>query len=154
LSYLYLDTSAIVKRYAAEKGSAWLQNLVNPSAGNTVLLSEITIAEFAAAISAKSRANTLSLADRTNIINLFLLHCNIEYQLTAANRNVVDDAVNLVQNHPLRGYDAVQLSTALNAKTLLANAGITDFIFITADKTLITAATAEGLAVDNPDNHP
>lgn len=151
---MYLDTSALVKRYAAEKGSAWLQTLIDPGTGNTVVVSEITLAEFAAAISVKVRTGVLNVSDKTKIINLFLLHCASEYQLTAITRIVIDNAVNLVQSHPLRGYDSVQLSTTLFAKTLLANAGISDFIFVSADKTLITAATAEGLIVDNPDNHP
>lgn len=154
MSYLYLDTSAVVKRYTNEIGSSWLRNLLDPTNGNTVVLSEIAIVEFAAAISAKYRAGTISLTDRTDIINLFLSHCNNEYQLIAANRGVVDRAVTLVQSQPLRGYDAIQLASGLNSKDILAAANIADFIFVSADNNLTMAALAEGLTVENPNNHP
>ncbi len=154
MSYLYVDTSAVVKRYKLEAGSNRVQTLMNPANGHTVIVSEITLAEFAAAISAKYRAGTISLSDRSNIINLFLSHCETEYQLVATNRGIIDRAVILVQSQPLRGYDAVQLATALNSREVLAAAGITDFIFISADKNLVSAAGAEGLSVDNPGNNP
>jgi predicted nucleic acid-binding protein len=75
LSYLYLDTSAVVKKYTIETGSKWIQNLLDPNNGNKVVVSEITLAEFAAAISSKYRAGAISLSDRTKIIDLFLKHC-------------------------------------------------------------------------------
>jgi len=153
LSYLYLDTSAVVKRYAVEPGSNWLRNLLDPTNRNTVVLAEITLAEFAAAISAKHRAETISSADRTDILNLFLHHCDTEYQLTATNRAVLDRAVALVQSQPLRGYDGVQLATGLSSRDVLATIGITDFIFVSADHNLLAAASAEGLVVDNPNNY-
>jgi uncharacterized protein len=76
-----------------------------------------------------------------------------EYQLTDVNRDVIDKAVVLVQSQPLRGYDAVQISTALNSRAILTAAGIIDFIFLSADRNLISAASVEGLKVENPDNH-
>lgn len=154
MSYLYLDTSAIVKRYTIEIGSTWLQHLLDPNNGNTVVVSEITLAEFAAAISAKHRAGTISLSDRTLIIDLFLSHCDIEYQLVEVNRNIIDRAVMLVQALPLRGYDSIQLSTALNSRDILAAVSITDFIFVCADTNLVASAFAEGLIVENPTDHP
>ncbi len=33
-------------------------------------------------------------------------------------------------------------------------AGLGGFVFVSADRRLNAAATAEGLAVENPDNHP
>ncbi len=153
MSYLYLDTSAVVKRYAFETDTKWIQNLLDPNNGNTIVISEITLAEFAAAISSKYRAGAISLSDRTKIIDLFLKHCDSEYQLANVNRDVIDKAVILVQSQPLRGYDAIQLSTGLISRDILVAAGITDFIFVSADKHLSSAASTEGLMVNNPIDH-
>jgi predicted nucleic acid-binding protein len=56
VSVYYLDASAIVKRYADEDGSDWIRKLTDPLADHAILLAEITLAEVAAAFSAKARA--------------------------------------------------------------------------------------------------
>jgi predicted nucleic acid-binding protein len=38
----FLDASAVVKRYADEAGSAWVRQITDPQAQNTILLAEIT----------------------------------------------------------------------------------------------------------------
>jgi predicted nucleic acid-binding protein len=43
----YLDSSALVKRYVAETGSAWLQSIVAPATGHLLLTSRITTVEVA-----------------------------------------------------------------------------------------------------------
>jgi predicted nucleic acid-binding protein len=52
----FLDASAVVKRYADEAGSAWVRQITDPQAENTILLAEITLAEVTAALAAKQRA--------------------------------------------------------------------------------------------------
>jgi hypothetical protein len=49
----------------------------------------------------------------------------------------------------LRGYDAVQLAAALAAGAVLP-----DLVFAAADDDLLAAARLEGLAVENPNQHP
>ncbi len=154
MSTLYLDTSAIVKRYTSESGSAWLDAYIDPLSGNNTILSEITIAEFAAAICAKERARTISANQRSTALSLFLGHCRVEYRLLAVTRLVIDRAVLLTQNQPLRGYDAVQLATGLIVKEALASAGLANFVFVTADNNLLQVAQLEGLVVENPNFHP
>ena len=51
----YLDSSATVKRYAQETGTAWVVSITDPTAENSILISEITVAEVAAALAAKHR---------------------------------------------------------------------------------------------------
>ena len=60
----------------------------------------------------------------------------------------------LLGRHPLRAYDAVQLASALIVNRALQAAHLAPLIFLSADGHLNTAATAEGLAVDNPNFHP
>lgn len=67
---------------------------------------------------------------------------------------VVDSASGLLECHPLRAYDAIHLATALSAQQFLADQNYPALTFLSADDRLNQAATAEGLAVDNPNAHP
>lgn len=152
----FLDTSAIVKRYKVETGTIWLQTLIDPVAKNKLILSEITLAEVAAAISAAYRASDgLTQQQRDGALDLFLKHCLTEYNLIATDRAVIDQAVDLTQNHKLRGCDAIQLAAALTVNNALLVNGIpTPFIFVAADNDLLIAAQAEGLMTENPNHYP
>jgi len=155
MSHIYLDASAAVKRYCPETGSAWIRSLTDPAAGHALLLCEITLVEVAAAIAAKRRvAGGITREERDKAIALFLNHCDKAYELIAVNRPIIDRAVNLTQNHQLRGYDAVQLATALISNQALTTAGLSPLIFVSADRDLVATTHAEGLAAENPNLHP
>lgn len=155
MSHFCLDASAVVKRYSPERGSAWIKTLTDPAARHTILLGQITLAEVAAALAAKHRApGGITRKERDEALALFLGHCNIEYELIAISRFIIDRAVDLTQNHKLRGYDAVQLATALVANEVLITAGLSPLTFIAADDDLLAAARAKGLTADNPNLYP
>jgi predicted nucleic acid-binding protein len=118
------------------------------------MLGDITLAKVAAAIAAKHRApGGITVEERDNAVALFLSHCITNYELIAVNRSIIDRAVNLTLNHKLRGYDAVQLATALVANEVLTAADLAPLSFVTADTDLVAAASAEGLATENPNLH-
>jgi hypothetical protein len=54
----------------------------------------------------------------------------------------------LCANHPLKGYDAVQVAAALHLQQTLGSER--PLTFVAGDKSVIAAAQAEGLTVDNP----
>lgn len=56
----------------------------------------------------------------------------------------------LIQKHPLRGYDAIQLATALSFFNELQQVDGEFLNFVSADKILNDAARGEGLTVINP----
>ena len=58
----FLDTSALMKRYVVEVGSAWVTGLTNPAAGRSVRIASVTRVELLAALYRRVRARTLSLA--------------------------------------------------------------------------------------------
>jgi len=68
---------------------------------------------------------------------------------------VVDLGCALLERHPLRAYDAMQLATALGAGHFLEAQGYASasLTFLSADDRLNRAAAAEGLAVDTPAQH-
>jgi predicted nucleic acid-binding protein len=149
----FLDTSALVKRYATETGTAWVTGLIAPSAGNLILVARITGVETVAAIARKRKGNLLSPPDaatasataRQEFGGLFLI-----VEVTAA---LLTTAADLAEKHALRGYDAVQLAAALEADAERRRLNLTPLTLVTADTDLLAAGVAEGLVVEDPNNH-
>jgi predicted nucleic acid-binding protein len=149
LSAFFVDTSALAKRYLAEVGSAWVQTWILPSAGNTILVSEIALAEMRSLLARRVREG-LPLSSANSAKIAFLLHMRREYQVIALNRRGLLKAGSLTEKHPLRTLDAIHLAAALQARSNLAVA----ITFVSADKNQRAAATAEGFTVDDPNAHP
>ncbi|MBI4771151.1 MAG: hypothetical protein HY784_12255 [Chloroflexi bacterium] len=59
----------------------------------------------------------------------------------------------IAQRNWLRGYDAVQLAAALTVAPVLAAGGFGPLVFVAADRELLAAAQAEGLATADPNEH-
>ena len=154
MSYFYLDSSALTKRYLPEKGTTWVRALTDPATGHTVAIAQITRVEVAAALASRHRVpNGLTLVERDNAVGLLLQHCDTEYYIVAWEATTISRAVTLTQNYRLRGYDAVQLATALVMNEALLAAGLHGLTLLSADDDLNAAAQAEGLATENPNDH-
>jgi hypothetical protein len=150
----YFDSSAAVKRYAPEKGSEWVKSLVEPTAGNTIYLGQVGVVEIAAALSRKVRTKELTQDEYEAALWLFLADVrNEEYLIAPLSDQGVELAVELTKRRPLRGYDAVQLATAMILNASLLRAELPPLIFVSADGALCEAARAEGLFVENPNEH-
>lgn len=115
MGFFYLDSSVVVKRYVDEPGSAWVR-LVITQLENTAILSEIAIVEVSAALAMSVRTGKVRKALGRAAYEAF--HADIAagvYQLLAVARSTIDEAAELAQAHPLKGYDAVHLATGLEA---------------------------------------
>jgi hypothetical protein len=60
----------------------------------------------------------------------------------------------LAERHGLRGYDSVHLAAALTLHERRQANGLAPLTFVSADNAQRTAAASEGLAVENPNDHP
>lgn len=150
----YFDSSTAVKRYAPEKGSGWVKTIVEPAAENVIYLGQIGVVEIAAALSKKVRTKELTQENYEAALQLFLADVQNEEYLTASLSDaVVQLAVDLTKRHPLRGYDAVHLATAVSLNAALLAAEFPHLAFVTGDRILREAAQSEGLIVENPDEH-
>jgi hypothetical protein len=139
----FLDTSAAVKRYAQEIGTVWIQSLTDPNVGHSHFLVRITLAEIVSAITRKEKGRTLTPA------NDFDVDLKLQYLVVEVSAGLVDHAGRLARKHALRGYDAVQLAAALEIQAVEPS-----LILVSADADLNAAAIAEGLTVEDPNNHP
>lgn len=135
---IYLDTSALVKRFVDEKGSALVQAIVTRR--EPIGTAKIGYAEFFAGLTRKLREGRLSKAQ-------YALACRqFESEWHAYIRVELGDDIlflsrDLIQRHPLRGFDAVHLASALNLKSALG----LEITFAAADERLLQAAEAERL---------
>lgn len=137
---LYLDTSALVKLYVVEAGSddvlVWVRD------ASTVWTSVVTFPEARSALGRRLRERTLSQLDHEEILvqldqdwrELDTVHVDPTLALAAGA---------LCTRHGLRGFDSVQLASAMYAQAL----ALDDFVAATYDPALARAMRAEGLRV-------
>lgn len=150
----YIESSALVKRYAQEKGTVFLIGLLRPSAKNFLYSAKITEVEVCAALARRQRGLTLTASQTTKSILRFRRIFAKRFFAVDLNDTVINEAVRITQNYALRGYDAAQLAAALLADRKRLNDGLAALIFVSADTELNNAARAEGLQIENPNNYP
>ena len=148
----FLDSSALVKRYVPENGSAWVQEITDPIASNLLYVARISGAEVVSAVTRRQRRGQITAADASIAVNSFRRDFPAGYSILEITVEVVSQAMNLAQRHGLRGYDSVQLAAALELRDLCFASGLPLPVLIAADTELNAAALAEGLAVDDPNN--
>ena len=140
----YLDTSALIKRFVSEKGSPVILTLIKRN--EPIATAKIAYAEIYAGLTSKLREGGLSSAQYALACRQFESDWNaylrIELQDTILLR-----ARDLIKRHPLRGFDAVHLASALNLKDILGE----EMTFVAADERLLRAAKSERLGILNPE---
>jgi uncharacterized protein len=153
LTYYFVDSSALAKRYVAETGSSWVQSWITPSARNIILISELATIEIVKVLAFKQQDSKIPYREFIRLRNQFLLDVENEYYVIKLEGNVISRARKLISKHRklrLRTLDAIQLASDVEITRTLGQAPI----FICADKGLHKIALAEGFTVDNPENHP
>jgi predicted nucleic acid-binding protein len=135
---VYLDASALVKRYVAEAGSAEVGGLIDQAeAAGTSIISR---AEVAAALAKAVRMRLLPRDEAASALEVFSRDWEslVRLQLTEV---LVSRAASLAWNHGLRGYDAAHLASTLFWQDMLG-APVTVASY---DRQLWEAAQANGL---------
>lgn len=146
----YLDTSALIKRYVQETGTDWMRALVAPTAGHTLLTARITMVEVYSALARRRREGSVPAADCAIAAQAFTGHSATDYDFIELDLNVVALARDLLEQHPLRAYDAIQLASAVFANQALETAQLPLLIFLSADESLNAVASTMGLEIHNP----
>ena len=150
----FTDSSALVKRYVREIGSAWVTGLFDLALNNEVFVAAITSVEIVAAITRRARGGTITAADAASTCNLFRTDWLLDYQVVEVHDVLLQQAMALAEAYGLRGYDVVQLAAGCQVNHLCVGSGLAPVVFVSADSELNAAAVQEGLVVDNPNLHP
>jgi uncharacterized protein len=150
----FLDSSALVKRYVSEIGSAWIESITSVKSGNAILVAHITQAEVVSATMGRKRDGTISARTARAVRLLIDRHMIREYSVASLTNRIVQRAEDLLEKHALRAYDSVQLASAIEANQHLVGTLAGMLAFVSADSRLLAVATLEGLSTDDPNAHP
>lgn len=136
---LYLDASALVKRYVAEAGSREVNALIGGA--SMVGTAAISRAEVASAFAKSVRTRLLLREEASSALQVFSTEWKslIRLQLTEV---LISHAATIAWEHGLRGYDAVHLAAALFWQDVLGDT----VTLASYDRQLWDAAKVTGLA--------
>ena len=95
----FTDSSALVKRYVRETGSAWLSGLFDPSLNNEVFIVAITAVEIVAALTRRARIGTTTAADAAAACNQFRSDWLVDYQVVEVNDTLLSHAMTLAETY-------------------------------------------------------
>jgi predicted nucleic acid-binding protein len=137
---VYVDASALVKRYVAEAGSADVVALTTGAAAVATAL--VTRAEVAAAFARAVRIGVLDDAGGRRAQRRFSREWP-DLMRIPVTETLVARAEAVAWAHGLRGYDAIQLASALTWQDALGRA----VVLATFDRQLWEAAPQAGLRV-------
>ena len=154
MAVLFFDSSGLMKRYIAETGTNWIINQLRSTARNDIFIANITGIEITSAIMRRVKGRSISQTVANKAFRRFKRDFDNRFIVIDLTSQIVEEGILLAQKYALRGYDTAQLAVAINTKNRLLKGGVSSFTFISADNALNSAAQAEGLAVDNPNNHP
>ena len=149
----FLDSSALIKRYVREQGSPWVQTITDTKIRNSLMIARITWVEILSGLTRRQREGNLPATELTTMLHNFRYDWDIQYRIVELDEALTQVAGQLVQKYPLRAYDSVQLAAALKLQVTFARFTNVQFIFVSADKRLLTVAQAAGLLIDNPNNY-
>jgi predicted nucleic acid-binding protein len=148
----YLETSALVKRYALEAGTAWVRALCDQP-DQVIAVALFGLAEVAAAVNGKRRGGAIDQAARDAILADLKADTASQYLLLDVDQFVVDEAIELTGRYRLRGYDAIHLACALRLNRALIGRRLPPLMLVSADADLLRAAQTEGLGTEDPNLH-
>lgn len=152
MAVYYFDSSGIVKRYAEERGSQWVLSIVDPAVGHHIYLARIAGVEVVSALTRQRTSGSLSAFEAATAITQFRYDFTHQYRPIEITAALIERAMALAETHSLRGYDAVQLATALEVHAHGLDLGMPALSLVSADSELNNAAPVEGLIVENPND--
>lgn len=150
----FLESSALVKRYLEEPGSAWISGVVAHADYPIIFISILARVEIPAALARAERMRRITPRDRDLVWRKFD-EDRRRFEVVYLSDEVLKRAGMLVREYPLRALDALQLASALavQERRTIEKSPISALVFICADELLNEAARDERLQVENPSEH-
>jgi predicted nucleic acid-binding protein len=138
---LYLDSSAVVKRYISEVHSVTVFEAIEGA--DSVVTSLITRVEVASAFAKAERMGAITKIQHKTVLDSFSEEW-VDYVRLPVNEITVSRAGVFTANLELRAYDSVHLASAVSFEEICGN----PIIFLTFDDRLKKAAQRCNLMVD------
>lgn len=132
---LYIDSSALVKRYIHETGSDIVAELC--AAASEVIVSTVTAPEVISAFNRLRRENRITVQQYDELKKSLILDMEDALAMNISVQ-VVQRSIVCLEHHPLRALDSIHIASALTASADL---------FISSDSRQCEAAGKMGLPV-------
>ena len=146
MTSLYFDTSALIKLYVEEVGTAETLDLVEELRGDRMVILDITLLECRSAVRRREREGDISGPDANRILQQVHQDASALYLVQPSSSAVIEEVSRLLDTHALRAYDALQLAGCL----IVRRGVLSPPTFVCADGRLCEAAEFEGLQAINP----
>jgi uncharacterized protein len=144
----FLDTSALTKLFVDEVASETLRSQMDALGDDSKAFSLLGQVEVRSALQRRLRNSEMS--PDQHLAALSKLHeVSAAWLRIPIDEHVVEIATEVIARHALRSLDAIQLASALSVQEQLITGE--SLLFIACDKRLLTAASAEGLTIWNPE---
>ena len=130
---VFFDTSAFVKRYVEERGSATVEDLCMRA--TSVALSILAVTETLSAFNRRMREKNLPVKKYNQIKTAFFEDI-VDIELISLDTSIVEVSIHALESHPLKTLDALQIACALYWQADL---------FVSSDAQQIVAAQKMGL---------
>ncbi|MGD2110782.1 MAG: type II toxin-antitoxin system VapC family toxin [Phycisphaerae bacterium] len=137
----FLDSSALVKRYILEKGTAPVVDMV--AGPDRLTVSRLAWVEVTATLVRRARGGDLSTDALGDILRQLEEELRTRFDVIELGAATITRSVDLVRAHALRAADGIQLACALLAQG-------DALIFVSSDGQLNAAAAREGFTVLDP----
>lgn len=150
--YVFLDASALAKRYVQEPGSEHLDSLFELLADERLAVLSPGVAEVVPVLVRKRNARVIqpdAFLDAMRVLRKEVLD-EAKVAKLDADLSTVADSLTLIDAHALNATDAAILQVSRNLASELREAG-DDQLLATSDVRLERAAKAEGLSTFNPE---
>ncbi len=146
MASIYLDTSALIKLYVEEEGTERVVAITHDFDGVQIIILDVTPLEARSAVRRRQREGDISGADADRILDRIEDDTSSSFLVQPSTSAVIEGAARLIDRHPLRAYDALQLAGCLVIRDIVPG----PLTFVCADVRFCEAAELEGLTVLNP----
>lgn len=118
-----------------------------------LVVARTTLVEVTASLFRAARGGSLSEAGARAAAADLLRRTGQDLFVVDVDALVLARALAIAERHALRGYDCIQLGTALVTHDQRLSAGLSPLVLVSADAELNAAAAAEGMTVEDPNAH-
>ena len=147
-SAVYLDASALIKRYISEPGSDLIDSIMNPG-GPRPILSYVSVIEVVSNLRRKEFVDKeITTTQFVDLVRMMLTELNLGRALNCVvGASTTERAREIVRRTYVTPADALHLATAVRLQEQNA---VVPLVVVSADDRLLKIARAEALYVFNP----
>mgnify|MGYP001570303569 CR=1 FL=1 len=148
---MYVESSALVKRYIPEKGSDFMDELFDHRTGSLYLVTSILSAlEHKSALTRLAKSGTIGESEMKEALAEFWRDRRLFSTIVPIDNAFLEEAGNHLERYPLRSLDALHLAAILRILDVTRRSGET-LVVVGSDRELLDACHQEGITVLNPE---